>query len=97
MNDRRYLAITRKQWQEMALLVLAITSFVLQVIAAIRSYRENQVVANPQGWLARHHQSGLYELFCDYQANEHYEEPTTGLMYRLWRIRVYCRGFLSRN
>jgi hypothetical protein len=34
-----HLAITRQQWQDMALLVLAIVSFTLQVIAAWRSYR----------------------------------------------------------
>lgn len=45
-----------------------------------------------EGWLALHHQSGLYELFCDDQVNEHYAAPTTGLMYRVWRIRIYFRG-----
>ena len=44
-----YLAVTRQQWQEVALLVLATVSFVLQVVAAVRSY----ITAEPNSALAK--------------------------------------------
>lgn len=44
-----YLAVTRQQWQEAALLVLATVSFVLQVISAVRSY----ITAEPNSALAK--------------------------------------------
>jgi hypothetical protein len=54
-----------------------------------------QAVLKPDSIVTRPHRRGLYALFCDDQANEHYELPTTGLMYRLWRARVYLGGFIE--
>lgn len=47
-------------------------------------------------WLARRLESAEYDLFCDDQANDHYGTPTTGLGYRIWRVRVFLRGFFAK-
>lgn len=47
------------------------------------------------GSLKRRHLDGLQLLDMDILASAHYGEPTTGVMYRLWRLRVYCRGFFG--
>jgi hypothetical protein len=41
------------------------------------------------------HEAGLYALAMDDQASSHYGEATGGLVWTLWRVKLYCRGFLS--
>ena len=57
---------------------------------------EQEPTAPPRGWFARRIESAHYELFCDDQANEHYGVPTSGFSYRVWRVRVFFRGFFAK-
>lgn len=49
-----------------------------------------------RGLALRHHDEGLQELAMDDMACKHFDIPTTGLGYRIWRCRVYlCAVLMS--
>lgn len=61
--------------------------------AQVQAFNKGRL-SRAQRWLAKRHFAGEHSLFCDDQANEHFGLPTRGLGYRIWRMRVYCSGFL---
>ena len=44
-------------------------------------------------WWMKRHLKGQCNLFCNDHANDHYGISTHGLLYHMWRIRIYLRGF----
>lgn len=47
--------------------------------------------------LSQRHSRGCQALGDDEQASLHYDEPCQGAGWKLWRCRVYWRGFARGN